>query len=125
MNEALSLLLDNALSVVAALLLVMGRQAIAHLADWLKLCADSEVRAYLNVGLDRAVEFGKAEARRRLLSVTSEVAGERQPNLQLELARSYVQDRFPDALARFGVDTAALDKMLTARLPLPARPFGG
>lgn len=121
MTEILALLLDHALELVAAFLLFVGRSAIARLAEWLKLRADSEVRAYLTAGLDRAVDYGKAEARRRWLVTTPD----RVANGQLELARSYVQDRFPDALRRFGIDTVALDKMLSARLPAPARPFGG
>lgn len=125
MTEILALLLDHALELVAAFLLFVGRSAIARLAEWLKLRADSEVRVYFTAGLERAVDYGKAEARRRLLSRTSEVASEQLPNLTLQIARSYVQDRFPDALRRFGIDTVALDKMLSARLPAPARPFGG
>jgi hypothetical protein len=125
MRDILALLLDHALAIVAPLLLLMGRQAINHLADWLKLKADSEVRGYLVDGLQRAVEFGQAEARRRLLSVTSEVARERLPDLAIEIARSYAAERYPDALKRFGVDEAALTQMLKARMPAPARPFGG
>lgn len=122
MNEALSLLLDNALSVVAALLLVMGRQVIAYLADWLKLKADSEVRAYLTAGLDRAVEFGQAEARRRLGPVTSEAARERLPGMVVEIASQYATERWPDALKRFGIDAPALEAVLKTRLPARPRP---
>ncbi|MBX9595081.1 MAG: hypothetical protein K2X46_12005 [Roseomonas sp.] len=117
MTEILAMVLDHVLELVFAVLLFMGRVAIARLAEWLKLRADSEVRAYLSAGLDRAMEYGKAEARRRLGELGPGVAA----NVQLEAARSYVQDRFPDALKRFGVGSAALDKMLAARLPTPRR----
>lgn len=125
MTEILALLLEHGLTILFGVLAIAGRAVIAHGAEYLKLKADSEVRAYLTAGLDRALEYGKAEARRRLQDVTREVAAERQPNLQVELARGYVQDRFADALKRFDVDTAGLDKMLRARIPAQPRPIGG
>lgn len=124
MNELLAWvltpLLDHGLELAGTAVALLGARAVAKAGDYLKLRADSEVRAYLTKGLELAVEYGKAEARRRV----SALAPEATANVQLETARAYVQDRFPDALKRFGVDTAALDKMLQARLP-PPRQFGG
>lgn len=115
-------LIDAALQLVAIAVLTLGGLGIRHLADWLKLRADSEVRAYLMAGLDRAVEFGRAEARRRLLAPGSGMQREEVPTLQVALARDYVAERFPDALARFGLDLPAVEKLVRARLPAPPTP---
>ena len=104
-------LLDALLTVAVTAVLTLGGVAIRHLADWLRLRADGEVRAYLIQVLDRAVDYGLAEARRRAFDGTKPVPA--------ELARDYVVSRVPDALARFGMDTAALDQMIRARLPKP------
>lgn len=114
-------LLEHLLQAAGLVILALGGIAIRRLADWLRLRADSEVRAYLLAGLERAVEFGQAEARRmaRDAGLTGPAVG----NAALEVARDYAQQRMPEALTRFGIDTAALDSMLRARLPKP--PFGG
>ncbi|MBX9873366.1 MAG: hypothetical protein K2X84_00810 [Beijerinckiaceae bacterium] len=125
MNEILSLLADASLPAISAVLLFMGRAVINHGADWLKLRADSEVRAYLTEGLDRAVAYGQAEARRRLGPITNEAARERLPAMTIEIAAQYATQRWPEALARFGIDAPALDAVLKARLPAPPRPLGG
>ena len=115
----LQLLLNHAIELVAAIVLVMARPLVVRAADWLQLRADSEVRAYLMTGLDRAVEYGRAEARRRLLAPGSGVVREEVPALQLALAREYVAERFPDALKRFGMDLMDVEKAIRARQPAP------
>ncbi|MDO9499021.1 hypothetical protein [Falsiroseomonas sp.] len=122
MLPLLALLLDHTLELLAPILLFMGRHLIARASDWLRLRADSEVRAYLEAGLVRAVEYGKAEARRRVLA--DRLSRDAEVNASAELARGYVQERFPDALKRFGVDASALDKMVRARMPKPAPSYG-
>ena len=67
-----------------------------------------------------APEITPAEAKR--LAGSGEVAGIR--NRAAEIARSYMQQRVPDALARFAIDTVALDQMIRARLP-KRPPFPG
>lgn len=119
MNELVELALGGAGTAVMAL----GGWAVARLATWLRLRADSEVRAYLMEGLRIAVEYGQAEARRRARDAN--LAGTAVPNVTVEAARDYVQSRYPDALARFGVDTAGLDQMIRARLPKPPFAPGG
>jgi hypothetical protein len=105
------------LQIVAAAVLVLGGFAVRALTVWLNLRADDQVRAYLQQALDRAVEYGLAEARGRV------AAGPARNNIAAELARDYAQQRVPDALARFGIDTAGLDQLIRARLPkLPSWP---
>jgi hypothetical protein len=115
--------LDGLLTAAASLVLALGALAIRHLSDWLKLRADSEVRGYLTAALDRAVEYGLAEARRRARDAG--LAGPAVGNVAAEAARDYAQSRVPDALARFNIDTAALDQLIRARLPKPPGPLGG
>ena len=119
MNE----FLDALLQLAAAGVLALGGFAINRLAGWLKLRADSEVRLYLQAALERAVEYGQAEARRRVMAGL--VPREALQNAAGELARDYMQDRVPDGLARFKIETAALDKMIRARMPKPPTPYPG
>jgi hypothetical protein len=112
-------LIEALLQLAAVAVLGLGGFAIRHLADWLKLRADSEVRDYLQTALDRAVEFGLSEARRRVIA-----GGLGGVNVAAEIARDYAQDRVPGALARFAIDTSALDQMIRARLPSPPRTVG-
>lgn len=121
MQDFLATLLPLLLQAVAAGVLALGGFVIQRLAGWLKLRADSEVRAYLQQGLDLAVQYGQAEARRRVLAgaVPREAVGE----AAADLARDYAQDRWPDALARFGIDADALGQMVRARLPKPAMAY--
>lgn len=113
MNDLIELLLGGAGTTVMAL----GAWAIARLGDWLRLRADSEVRAYLMEGLRIAVEYGQAEARRR--AAEAGLAGPAARNVAAEAARDYALSRYPDALKRFNVDAAALDQMIRARMPKP------
>lgn len=115
------MLLTHLLEAVAALLLAAGVIAMRHLADWLRLRADSEVRGYLNEALAKAVEFGLAEARRQLISqgalIEAPAAREVLVDRAVEIAERYAKDRVPDALKRFGIRDGGLDKMIRARLP--------
>jgi hypothetical protein len=113
----LDALLDAALQIVAAAVLVLGGFAVRALTIWLNLRADDQVRGYLQQALDRAVEYGISEARRRVRD-GAEGRGS-QANIAAELARDYAQQRVPDALARFGIDTAGLDQLIRARMPKP------
>jgi len=115
----MSMLIDALLQLAAIVVLALGTFAIRHLADWLQLRADSEVRGYLQATLERAVEYGRAEALRRVRD--GGIGGQ---NVAAEIARDYVQDRVPAALARFGIETPALDQMIRARMPVPPRAVG-
>ena len=108
-------LIEALLQLAGVAVLALGGLAIRHLADWLKLRADSEVRGYLLQALERAVEYGQAEARRRV-----HAGGAGGANVSAELAAGYVQDRVPGALVRFGIDAVALDQMIRARMPKPS-----
>ena len=113
--------IEALLQLAGVAVLTLGGFAIHRLSDWLKLRADDQVRTYLLATLDRAVEFGKAEARRR---IRDGAAGSHE-TLAAELARQYTLDRVPDALARFGVGTPGLDQMIQARMPKPPAILGG
>lgn len=105
--------LDAVWALAAVAVTTLGGILLHRLSEWLRLRGDAEVRGYLLATLDRALEFGQAEAKRR--ASNGEVAAIR--NMAAEIARGYVQDRVPDALARFAIDTVALDQMIRARLP--------
>jgi glycerol-3-phosphate O-acyltransferase len=109
-------LTEALLQIAGAAVLMLGSFVLLRLRQFLRLRADAEVRGYLTAALDRAVEFGLAEARRRVtgpdLPVRAVVAA--------EVARDYVQRRVPDALAHFGIETTDLDQMIRARMPKPA-----
>lgn len=114
-------LIEALLQLVAAGVLALGGYAITRLSTWLKLRADDQVRGYMLAALDRAVEYGMTEARRRVRDGLSKSS----PHLAAELARDYAQQQVPDALARLKIDTAGLDRMVRARMPLPVKPFDG
>ncbi len=116
----MQILLDAVWALAALAVTTLGGILLHRLSEWLRLRGDAEVRGYLLAALDRAIEFGQAEAKR--LAGTGEVAAIR--NRAAEIARGYMQDRVPDALARFAIDTVALDQMIRARLPKPP-PFTG
>ena len=88
------------------------------MARWLRLSNDDRVRAYLLQAVEAAVEYGRAEAWRRV-SKEAAIPPGAQTNLAAELARDYVQSRVPDALNHFNIDTAGVDQMIRARIPGP------
>lgn len=120
-------ILDALLNLVALALLSAGTAGVGWLAPriarTLRLADDQRVRAYLLQTVEVAVEYGQAEARRRLRGqpafTTSEVAREREAALAAKIAETYVTERVPDALAHFDVGAATLGQMIRARLPNP------
>ena len=111
----MSIFLDAVWGLGALAVTTLGGILLHRLAEWARLRGDAEVRAYLLATLDRAMEFGLAEARRR---------AQNEPGLAIQnaaalMARHYVQSRVPQALRRFGIDTIALDQMIRARVPEP------
>lgn len=120
----MSAILEALLQILAAGVLALGGYAIQRLAAWLRLREDSEVRAYLNQALDRAVELALAEARGRLPTYSRIAHPE--INVAVERAAEYVAARVPDALRRFGVERPALRDMVSARLAtrMPMTPAG-
>jgi hypothetical protein len=107
-------LLDALLQLAATGVLALGGYAITRLSAWLKLREDSEVRAYLNQALERAVDLALAEAKGRLPAYAKlahpEVSG------VVERAAEYARETVPDALKRFGIDSAGLRERVSARL---------
>lgn len=92
--------------VLAAALLAAATWTATRLADWLRLSADSHVRGYLLDIVGVAVEAAAATLRQV-------------PDLREEIIRdavTYVQERAPQALRRFGVTAPALEEMIEQRL---------
>lgn len=114
-------LLDALLQLAATGVLALGCYAITHLAGWLQLREDSEVRRYLNEALARAVDLAEGELR-RMMSASGMIRGPHikptaeQINAAIDVAASYAEERVPDALGRFGVSSPGLHEMLLARL---------
>lgn len=94
--------------LVAAVLLAMGTVVAKKLADWLKLSADDQVRAYLQTAIENAITHGVALATQR--------GEDGSATAVLTHAARYVEGRVPDALKRLGIDQAGLDNLLHARL---------
>jgi hypothetical protein len=109
-------LIEALLQIAGAAVMMLGSFVLLRLRQFLRLRADAEVRGYLTAALDRAVEFGLAEARRR---ATGAELGTRAA-VASEVARDYVRRRVPEALAHFAIETADLDQMIRARMPKPA-----
>jgi len=104
MNTLLPVAVQLAGLLLSGIVGLLGKEAIA----WLRQRADSEVRTYLvdmvELGVDRiAVALRTASApEARSAAVATEAA--------------YVAARAPDALARFGLDTAGAEAMIEKRL---------
>jgi hypothetical protein len=124
MNEFLDALIQMAAFALLSAGTVVVPWVGARIAAALRLKDDQRVRGYLLNVLETAVEFGQAEARRRILASVGDIPRDRVANIAAELARDYVQQRVPDALARFKIDTVGLDQMIRARLPVPRPPVG-
>lgn len=107
-------LLDAVLQILAAGVLALGGYAIQRFASWLKLREDSEVRAYLNVALERAVDLALAEVRSSMAPRVLPMGPV--SDATVEKAVEYARDRVPDALARFRISEVDLADMLRARL---------
>jgi hypothetical protein len=107
-------LLDALLQLAASGVLALGGYAITRLASWLKLREDSEVRAYLNQALERAVDLALAEAKGRLPAYARLAHPE--VNGVVERAAEYARAAVPDALARFKIDSDGLRERVSARL---------
>ncbi|MBX9750889.1 MAG: hypothetical protein K5Q68_14975 [Roseococcus sp.] len=106
--------LEALLQLVAAGVLVLGGYAIQRLSAWLKLREDSEVRAYLNDALNRAVDLAMTEARSRIAPRIAPLGPV--PDELVAKAVAYARDRVPDALARFQIDDVSLQDMLRSRI---------
>ncbi len=98
--------------VVTAIVGVLSRKALS----WLNLSEDRMVREYLEVALVNGLEL----ARQRLGSVP---LGTTTKHQLVAEASNYVVGQVPDALKRFGLDEAALRRLIEARIatiePLP------
>lgn len=121
MTALLAPVLDQLIQLAGLAVLSLGGWAIRLGAERLRLSNDAAVREYLQRGLELAVDYGRSEARRRLLSANAQGgAVQSAAALSIDLAHGYVQQHYPDAIKRFGLDDEALDRMIRARLPAPS-----
>jgi hypothetical protein len=78
---------------------------------------DATVRAYLDQALDRAIAYGRSKVDgHATIDVKSETIAH---------AANYALSHVPDALRRFGIDGAALERLLEARLGTAAPASAG
>ena len=116
----------NALiGLAAAVLTPFASAALFRLTQRFGLERDDKVRAYLTSGIEIAIQYGEAEARRRLTGQDVRPDKERLRALTVQLAADYTRDRWPDAVKHFKLGQDALERMVGARLPKPPAPFVG
>ena len=104
-------LIDIAIQIAAAIVLVVGTWAAGRLVGWLGLKQDAEVRNYLNSALYMAIEYGRTRARE--FGVKGKVETQ---NKTVAEAVNYLIAAVPDALDRFNVTDEHLADMVKARL---------
>lgn len=101
-------------SLILTALGALASAALGALWRWLRLRADSEIRAYLEGIIQRGIGFAQHEVA---------LAGERLTidthNQVLAAAAGYVVASAPDALRYFGIDELRVQQMISARLPPP------
>jgi hypothetical protein len=106
---AASYLLEALAGILATLVSYVGWMV----SRWLKLKQDSEIRVYLERALMSGINFGKEKlaehvGRNLRIDAKSELVA---------VATRYVVEAVPGALNRFGLDRAAVEKLIIARLP--------
>ena len=107
-------ILDIAIQLFGAALMAVGSWAVTMLSKKLKLSNDSEVRAYLQDALQRAVSFGVERAREQAKDIgTVEVRNE-----VVADAANYVISKTPDALKKLGISEDSIQDLVRARLPV-------
>ncbi len=107
-------ILDIVIQLFGAVLMAVGTWAVTMLSQKLKLSSDSEVRAYLQDTLQRAVSFGVEKARTQAKDIgTVEVRNE-----VVADAANYVIGKTPDALKRLGISEDSIQDLVRARLPV-------
>lgn len=109
-------LLDALLPLAAALLTALSplvARWIMTLTRLNKLEADDKVRAYLEVALDRGIQYGlgKTQAWRGKAALTLDIQNE-----AIATGAQYVLARVPDALNHFKLDEQAVKDLVRARL---------
>jgi hypothetical protein len=117
MIQALSPILNELIQLLASAILGLGSWAIVRVLRWLRLSEDEKVRGYLNAALDNAVGWAVADLRRRMPSAElGPGVGHAARVGVVNEAASYIAQRVPDALKRFGVTPEGVRDMVEKRL---------
>ena len=107
-------ILDIVIQLFGAVLMAVGTWAVTMLSQKLKLSSDSEVRAYLQEALQRAVSFSVDKARTQAKDIkTVEVRNEIVAD-----AANYVISKTPDALKKLGISEDSIQDLVRARVPV-------
>ena len=112
MEIDLTPVLGIVIDLLAAVLMALGGWALTKLGRKFGLEADDQVRLYLGEALAGGIGWAKEQARKRgddfaRIEVRSRLVAE---------AGNYVIERVPDAVERFGLDPARIEKLIEARL---------
>lgn len=110
-------LIDTAGGLLAAVLTALAIWGVQRLMSWLKISEDEKVRAYL----ETAIVNGIAWARTKLNDRGGEISVNTRNKVVYDAA-TYLVERVPDALKRFGIDEAAARNLVLARLPAVTPP---
>jgi allantoicase len=100
------------IDLLAAALMALGGWALAKMGRKFGLEADDQVRIYLGEALAGGIGWAKEQARKRgddfaIIEVRSRLVAE---------AGQYVIERVPDAVERFGLNPARIERLIEARL---------
>lgn len=117
MTGYLNPVLEFALTFASIVLAPMLGLLLKRQMDRIGLLNDAEVRAYLDTALSRAIDYGVAEARRKLGVPKLNAEDRTAVDHATDLAAAYAANRVPDALARFGIEAQGLRDLLRARMP--------
>ncbi len=106
-----------AIAALTGVVAALGRAALTlverHLARRFDLVLDDSTRAYLEACFAQALAYGSQRAHER---VARDGATTDLRSAVLAEAAQYVIDSVPDAVARFGLDRAGIERRLRARL---------
>lgn len=105
-------LVDTAGGLLAAVLTALAIWGAQRLMSWLKISEDEKVRAYLETAITNSIAWARTKLNDQAGSITVTTK-----NKVVHDAATYLVDRVPDALKRFGIDEAAARDLVLARLP--------
>ncbi|TXH34821.1 MAG: hypothetical protein E6Q98_18240 [Rhodospirillaceae bacterium] len=111
-NEVIMAVLGLAATALATAVHVGGRALAKYLQSKTGIELDNAVRNYLDPAIDKAVAYGQ-------LKVTQAAGDKAEIDIHNETiahAVNYLLARVPDALEHFGLDAAAVEQMVEARV---------
>lgn len=110
--------LDFVVTLLAGLLTGLGSWSVTLFSGWLKLQKDSLVRKALTDGINTGINF----AIQRAQVAAGQIGTVKIQNDIVRDATVFLVAHFPDAIKYFGLDSAAIERMILARLPVPIEP---